>query len=128
MEHFFTFLNLFGLGFDMVGVVILFYEKSDGLTEISKIVKQREIRFKTNNLQGDGSPNAELDLRHNIKNINEVFSSVISEINETVSEINSVIAQTNANNAKYKKKSQIWLVVIILGFLMQLAAAVQNLA
>ncbi len=93
-------VNTFGLILDIFGVVGLFFSRDKGLETISTIGIRLTSTFQSN----------------------EISDKIKKEIDDLTNEVNSIIETTNKNNRMIFVKSKKWIVLIIVGFLFQIAS------
>ena len=95
-------INIVGLVFDIVGVVCLFFARDKGLKPLSTIRIRVSSTFSATSQRDE----------------------IRKEIEELISEVNSIINRTNSNNKTIYKKSIKWIILIVVGFTMQLISIV----
>jgi len=97
-------LNVIGLVVDIFGVIGLFLDKDIGLRKLSTFQKIR--------------------ISSTWHHTNKPEDLIVKEINELKNEINNIIEKTNETNNKTAQKCIKWMVLIIAGFLIQIASLV----
>lgn len=120
-----------GLILDVIGVIILYYDRDRSLQKISKEINIRKIHVnKESELRMRQDPTVGLrnDMRRTIDNINNVFDNNIQEMNDVISELNAIIDVTEKSNNEKIAISQRWLWLIIVGFALQFLATCLNWA
>ena len=100
-------LNIIALTLDVIGVIALFYAREKGLKEIkkTKIISLYET-------------NENSDVFDRLASTAEVPKSVEEKVNEIISNI----LITQSENEKIVKKSLKWIVLIVIGSLLQILA------
>jgi hypothetical protein len=96
-----VYLNAAGLIFDMGGVIALYFSTIKGLGQIARPTSFGTFQHRAERVGGNA--------------MDEAFRNLWKKINE-------VIDDTNKTNAATQKRSTKWLILIIIGFLLQLVS------
>lgn len=97
-------LNLLGLLADIIGVIMLFLTRDTSLSPIQQV----------------NVPAITKGIVHGM----DVHMLIAKNINIVIDELNNNIQQTNKTNKKIMRKSLRWLLLIIVGFILQFSASV----
>lgn len=128
-------VNAVGLVLDICGVVILFYERDEGLKQVSQKIKNVRLQYSSfsmpiimstgsfgNQKEERVKVEIENNIKHNIETMNRANAEIAEQMGAIIGELNETIVAVEDNNTTRHKKAQCWLVLLIGGFALQLVS------